>query len=103
MVSDTIRRGLGRFSGRSQGSPRRGLHGALVAPDRRGCSAKETTMRKSLTAAAPPASLTVRGPSGPPPAPPSTAGPSDADRHAWVEDALPPPLAPGHTHPHPPH
>src|SRR3546814_5306043 len=77
MVSDTIRRGLGRFSGRSQGSPRRGLHGALVAPDRRGCNEKETTMRKSITAAAVAASLTVGGLTGAALGTPSLAGAAD--------------------------
>src|SRR3546814_19951323 len=95
MVSDTIRRGLGRFSGRSQGSPRRGLHGALVAPDRRGCNEKETTMRKSNTAAAVAASLTVGGLSGAALGPPSPAGASDAERPGWVEDGLGPPGADG--------
>src|SRR3546814_9496831 len=95
MVSDTIRRGLVRFSGRSQGSPRRGLHGALVAPDRRGCNEKETTMRKSITAAAVAASLTVGGLSGAALGTPSLAGASDAERSGWVEDALEPPVADG--------
>src|SRR3546814_2160269 len=95
MVSDTIRRGLGRFSGRSQGSPRRGLRGALVAPDRRGCNEKETTMRKSITAAAVAASLTVGGLSGAALGTPSLAGASDAERSGWVEDALEPLVADG--------
>src|SRR3546814_14727135 len=98
MVSDTIRRGLVRFSGRSQGSPRRGLHGALVAPDRRGCNEKETTMRTSITAAAVAASLTVRGLTGAALRTPSLAGAADdphaevdsAERPGWEEDALEP-------------
>ncbi|HEY9556412.1 MAG TPA: hypothetical protein VIR58_06745 [Acidimicrobiales bacterium] len=52
-------------------------------------------MRKSITAAAVAASLTVGGLSGAALGTPSLAGASDAERSGWVEDALEPLVADG--------